>query len=343
MKKLFLIFAVFVMAICAKAQTNQYFWYNGNLLMGNTIAQIDSVTFGNGESTDTLHILLPRTIIKEVHDTVTIAIHDTIYINKCVPNGAVEGAFSVSANKQVFFSKGNLQYQASTGIWRFAENQYDMIGYGNTNISSTYTGWIDFFCWGTSGYDNKYPYLTDNTFNSSVEYGNGDNDIAGTNYDWGVYNAISNGGNSTNMWRTLTKSEWNYLLKERANASGLYSVGNVNGISGLILLPDGWTPSDSIVFISKADAGTLDYSLNVYTETEWGTLEKLGAIFLPAGGSRTNGMNYNKIGEQGEYWSSSYSSTKYAYFMRFSSLSATAGNSGSRDSGKCVRLVQDVE
>ena len=78
MKKFFLSLAVFVMALCANAQTNQYFWYNGNLMMGNPIAQIDSVTFGEGEPADTLHILLPRTIIKEVHDTVYITIHDTV-------------------------------------------------------------------------------------------------------------------------------------------------------------------------------------------------------------------------------------------------------------------------
>ena len=58
-------------------------------------------------------------------------------------NGAIKAAFSVSADKKVYFSKGNLQYQASTGTWRFAENQYDIIGEDNANISSTYSGWID--------------------------------------------------------------------------------------------------------------------------------------------------------------------------------------------------------
>ena len=82
MKKFFLSLAVLVMALCANAQTNQYFWYNGNLMMGNPIAQIDSVTFGEGEPSDTLHILLPRTIIKEVHDTVYITIHDTVCPNE---------------------------------------------------------------------------------------------------------------------------------------------------------------------------------------------------------------------------------------------------------------------
>ena len=59
MKKYITILAVAFYAMFATAQTNQYFWYNGNLMMGNPIAQIDSVTFGEGEPTDTLHILLP--------------------------------------------------------------------------------------------------------------------------------------------------------------------------------------------------------------------------------------------------------------------------------------------
>ena len=36
--------------------------------------------------------------------------------------------FSVSSTKQVHFSQGNLQYQASTNTWRFAEMQWDFVG-----------------------------------------------------------------------------------------------------------------------------------------------------------------------------------------------------------------------
>ena len=55
MKKFFLTLAVLVMALCASAQKNQYFWYQGNLMLGNPIAQIDSVTFGN-EDTDSISL-----------------------------------------------------------------------------------------------------------------------------------------------------------------------------------------------------------------------------------------------------------------------------------------------
>ena len=57
------------------------------------------------------------------------------WIGKCdeklktsVVQGALNGVFSVSPTKKVVFSKGNLQYRASTNTWRFAEHQYDIIG-----------------------------------------------------------------------------------------------------------------------------------------------------------------------------------------------------------------------
>ncbi|MBO4575358.1 MAG: PEGA domain-containing protein, partial [Bacteroidales bacterium] len=111
--------------------------------------------------------------------------------NTSVNNNSSNGVFSVSSSKKVQFSKGNLQYQASTKTWRFAEHQWDVIGEANKNISSSYSGWIDLFGWGTSGYNGKNPWMISTT---STDYGNGERDIAGTNYDWGVNNTILNGG-----------------------------------------------------------------------------------------------------------------------------------------------------
>ena len=70
-------------------------------------------------------------------------------ISPIIPDGALPGLFSVSATQRVYFSQGNLQYQASTDTWRFAEHQYDYVGSDNRSISSTYSGWIDLFGWGT--------------------------------------------------------------------------------------------------------------------------------------------------------------------------------------------------
>ena len=178
--------------------------------------------------------------------------------NVAIENGAIKAAFSVSNSKQVYFSQGNLQYQASTGTWRFAEHQYDIIGNNNSNISSSYSGWIDLFGWGTSGYNGKEAYMTSTDYS---DYGDGSNDIAGTNYDWGVYNKISNGGNQAGQWRTLTNSEWDYVIFGRAQAGHLMGQGRVNNVIGLILLPEGWETPSTVKFTYAPG----NYSTNVYS------------------------------------------------------------------------------
>ena len=81
MKRIFTIIALVAMGMFAMAQTNQLVWSNGRLIYGTSIETIDSLTYGEMEDIDTLHLLLPRTIIKVVYDTVYV--HDTVYINNC--------------------------------------------------------------------------------------------------------------------------------------------------------------------------------------------------------------------------------------------------------------------
>lgn len=71
------------------------------------------------------------------------------------PEGGINALFTIIEDgDKVYFSQGNLQYQASTNTWRFAEHQWDYVGEGNNNISPNYNGWIDLFGWGTSGYNH---------------------------------------------------------------------------------------------------------------------------------------------------------------------------------------------
>jgi len=265
------------------------------------------------------------------------------------PTGAIEFAFSVSADKQIYFSQGNLQYQASSGTWRFAENQYDMIGEDNANISETYEGWIDLFGWGTSGWNsgaNAYqPYSTSQYPEYYNPGGSEYNNLTGSyaNADWGVYNKISNGGNQAGLWRTLTRDEWYYVINTRANASSKTGVASVNGVNGLILLPDEWTLPEGIVFTSGAAGNSRSeyYSTgNSYTASEWSKMEANGAVFLPAAGGR--GANVDNVGSHGIYWSSSAIDRIYAENMTFQSF-YWGTYSGRRDRGFSVRLVQDVE
>ena len=261
--------------------------------------------------------------------------------------GKIDAKFSVSATKQVYFSKGNLQYQASTNTWRFAENQYDIVGSDNANISSSNTGWIDLFGWATSGYNGMNPYMTSST---PSDYGDGSSDIAGTNYDWGVNNAISNGGNEAGLWRTLTIEEWKYLLESRPNASSLVATASIDGvITGLIILPDDSTVPVELSFTAGIYSLEADRVSNKFTSTQWKEYEKKGAIFLPVSGQRvgttySEGNGYNTI--CGEYWSSTINTEaddKSAFRLEFANYFSSTANSTECNYGYAVRLVQDAE
>ncbi|MBP5371485.1 MAG: hypothetical protein J6Y55_06115 [Bacteroidales bacterium] len=244
--------------------------------------------------------------------------------------------FSVSETKKVYFSQGNLQYQASTGTWRFAEHQYDIIGDENSNISSTYSGWIDLFCWGTSGFDDKFPYMTST---SGSDYGYGSTNIAGTNYDWGVYNAISNGGDEVGMWHTLTYSEWLYLRANRIDANKLWGIATVNGVNGCVFLPDNWTLPSGMAFISGIRD---DLAQNIYTASDWAKMEANGAVFLPAAGYRDGTFVYF-VGSQGDYWTGSTSDSRDAASFYVNDSTVGQSYSYGRGRGKSVRLVRDAE
>ena len=224
------------------------------------------------------------------------------------------GPFSVSATTKVMFSPGNLQYQASTKTWRFAEHQWDYIGKDNQNISASYLGWIDLFGWGTG--NNPTLISTKNGDFSSFT-------------DWGV-NAISNGGNEVNMWRTLTKDEWSYLIGKRPNADALCGFGYANERYGFILLPDEWKLPAGLSFTGKNDT---------YTSDEWSVMEAAGAVFLPAAGYRHCGGVVYDVGSDGYYWSSTPYGSGYAWALLFG-----PGVMGMYDNSRCngpsVRLVR---
>ena len=246
------------------------------------------------------------------------------------PNGggsvSGDGLFSISSSQQVYFSQGNLQYQASTRTWRFAENQWDYVGYDNEYISSSYSGWIDLFGWGTGN----------NPTNSSTNYSD-----YGTFNDWGN-NAISNGGNAENQWRTLTRDEWVYVFDERSTSSGIrYAKANVNGINGVILLPDNWNSSN--YSLNNTNDARASYSSNSVSQSDWtNMLEANGAVFLPAAGYR-DVTGVDRVGSYGLYWSASYDDSNGARSVWFSDGNLNPDFWFSRYDGISVRLVCSAE
>ena len=269
-----------------------------------------------------------------------------VSVSAMASEGALTGRFTINAQgDQVVFSQGNLQYQAGTGTWRFANNQWDVIGTDNTNISPTYAGWIDLFGWATSGWDsgnNAYqPYSTSTT---PSDYGLHDlwfgYNMTGShaNADWGVYNAISNGGNAAGLWRTLTYDELNYLFNRRNDASNLRSQLTVNGVHGYAILPDDFTQPAGISFVATAD----NWTANNYDSTAWQQMEAAGAVFLPAAGCRSGADAINNINEQGYYWTASLYNGYLKYMIFFRENTATLYHF-TAEYGLSVRLVQTAQ
>ena len=208
--------------------------------------------------------------------------------------------FSVGDGTYVTFSPGNLQYHPANNIWQFAANQTDYIGDANANISSTYNGWLDLFGWSTS------------ETNFGVSNSQNSNDYSGYFVDWGT-NQIGN--DAPNTWRTLTYDEWNYLLNNRNNASSLCGVAQVNGVNGLIFLPDNWTCPAGVNFKPGFHSSYgVDYyaAYQTFTAGQWSKLEAAGAVFLPAAGGRYHSNMYG-VQEYGHYWSTTEVGSYDAY------------------------------
>ena len=260
-------------------------------------------------------------------------------------DGLLAGKFSVSDTKQVQFSQGNLQavvgggyapnyYYASS--WKFAEHQWDYLGYTGNNNHFGNGNSVDLFGWvGSDADNNRFGYGLCASTNDN-DYGN---TISALKSDWGTL-AITNGGNTPNFgWRTLTKDEWVYLFNTRTTTSGIrYAKATVNNVKGVILLPDDWNASyHALVSANTADA---NFTSNPITAAEWTSdFEAHGAVFLPAAGRRDDSY----VNSSGHYWSSTASSATHAYQVYFYINDLQPALKCGRHYGCSVRLVKDVE
>ena len=264
MKKIFLFATMFAVSLSMLAQEYMHVWQDGKRT-DYVVTEVDSVTFSGSNLT-----------------------------NPTTPNGGI-GVFSVSADKQVTFSKGNLQYTQSTNTWSFAEHQWDYIGtdnvtggsvssdptYGDSKEGTALADMVDLFGWSTAA---------TNFGVSTSTYGS---DYSGSFVDWGT-NKIGN--DAPNTWRTLTDDEWSYLLNTRTNANSLVGVAQVNGVNGLVFLPDTWACPAGVTFKSGFNGYGIEYFAvhQTFTAEEWAKLEVAGAVFLPAAG-RSSGTTVRYV------------------------------------------------
>lgn len=276
--------------------------------------------------------MVPNKVYKLPNDTLSNAFDE---------NGRGIGLFQVNnQGATVRFSAGNLQCIPNVNgqSYKFADHQYDYLGLGdNQAVSLNYEGWIDLFGWGTGGLRAGL----DTTLNTY--YGNGENDIDGSNRDWGVYctNIVKYGAKtSTATWRTLTSAEWYYLINNRQGKHGFATIttGTSTSYYGLVLLPEVWSnPSECENF----NAG----GFNTYTLYQWDKMEKAGAIFLPAAGFRSGKpVSVSNRNDYGFYWSTTHNSTNQAKALRFMNMGTyytVSVANRNRSYGQSVRLVCD--
>ena len=138
----------------------------------------------------------------------------------------------------------------------------------------------------------------------------------------------------------MSYDEWSYLLGGRYDGYYTFGVsfakGTVNGVGGLILLPDDW--NTSYYALSSTNSTNASYSSNEITLSDWTTsLEAHGAVFLPATGYR-NYSCYVDGSEYGYYWTATdyYSN---AYSLIFGGDDLRFYDHSDRPDGYAVRLV----
>ena len=266
------------------------------------------------------------------------------------------GKFSVAEGHKVVFSLGNLRYQA--GEWSFADEQYLYLGYDN-DVLDWDNAPHDLFAHGQTGY--HVTTMTNLTDKSNKIYA-GYNETskkreqpAGTNWDWGIFCAITNGGYQPGLWRTLTVEEWQYLLFDRTNADKLKMPAMVAGKRGYLLLPDDYKQPGGIETPDPESSYTA--GKNIYCYEDWKKIEAAGAVFLPCAGIYlidTDGHTYYPE-YCGYYWTMSVNLNSSAgqcatYAIQFGfkqggtqNLAISIQNKVNCYDRCAVRLVQEAE
>ena len=266
-------------------------------------------------------------------------------------------SFSVSAEKKVIFSPGNLQATyggtPASWSWHFADHQYDFIGNGGESTVGNEMilgkspwisgpGTVDLFSFSSDKDGNYYG------IHNNPSPGDGDTwSLAyyGSFKDWGT-NSIDD--YAPNTWRTLTGDadgdEWSYLIKERSKKFGMAMVA---GVGGMIILPDEFTDPNTNTAETTAFKPYVyhenNWLYNVYTAgASWDAMENAGAVFLPAGGTRRANDAIQAVGATGYYWSSYAYDVDAAYKIYFNNNDYWVKSGGYRYHGNSVRLVRDL-
>ena len=258
----------------------------------------------------------------------------------------IPGLFTVKGQK-VYFSKGNLRASKKEGVWswRFAPNQWSIVGNNSANINITGNGtldvssdylYVDLFGWSTS------------TTHLGIHNSTNNNDYRGADFaDWGSADEVIAGIGTG--WRTPTSDDWRYLLVNRTTASTKhYCKAQVDGHPGVILIPDNWSTTYGL---EKCDVVEISFNasnIDKVTLEDWNsTFAPNGAVFLPTTGQRENKTVSYENGRL-YYWSSTSGAntsgeSANANQMYIAGNSVAPDTGAGRHFGNAVRLVYNIK
>lgn len=222
-------------------------------------------------------------------------------------------SFSVSGNKKVQFTRGNLFWDGEN--WNAEATQYDF----PTTYSSTHVGHFFWMQNATDAYAENYNSSNANAYDNlfcDADHSLTIKDANGDDID-GLYN--------------MSMAEWQYLLgnsyDSRANATNLhkYPVTVAGHEKCLILAPDGFT-------------GAIEDS---YTADEWAEIEHAkGLVCLPMAGTRLADY-FSDVDNNLNYWVGEGYNAYNAYKLEATEYSVFGAQTSLRQYGLPIRLVKE--
>lgn len=208
---------------------------------------------------------------------------------------------------------------ALPGLFAVGENRYVQFAQGNLWKRSSTNQWL----FAKHQYDIIEASVAD-----SVDL-----------FNWETTKSFTDMNPQEGIWRVLDSLEWQYVIEKRPNAEQLRGQGNINGVNGLILLPDSWAMPKNI----RWQAMPNNFSTNKYTISQWTVMEQAGAVFLPCGGMQTS-TEHRDVNWQGNYWSASElkEDSQLARIVHFGEVFVIKNNVF-KNCLLSIRLVQDVQ
>ena len=168
-------------------------------------------------------------------------------------------------------------------------------------------------------------------------------------YDWGNYiNEVTPSISEDNLWFTLSRTEWAYLLYTRGVSYARFAKVQVEGANGLLLFPDEFLwPNDNLTQPTALNVASATFTQINYTAAQFSELEEAGCVFL-----RTNGYVDHSGNAQihnasyGYYWTRNFDGNQthsYLYFDN-SSISPNSNNAQMHAGyAMCIRLARRAE